>query len=87
MVDGSLLVKPGSDKVVLATLPEGYTPAKNVFSLNACSGGRVARIAVGGAGDTNAGKLCLEWVKNLSDGANYTSAEIWVQCSIYYWVD
>ena len=87
VVDGSLLVKPGSDKVVLATLPEGYTPTKNVFSLNACSGGRVARVAVGGARDTNAGKLCLEWVKNLSDGANYTSAAIWVQCSIDYWVD
>lgn len=87
VVDGSILVKPGSSIVVLATLPGGYTPGKSVFSMNACSGARLARIAVGGTGDTYAGKLCLEWVKNLSDGSNYTSAAIWVQCSINYWVD
>ena len=87
VVDGSILVTPGSSAVVLATLPDGCTPGKNVFSINACSGARVARIAVGGSGGTYAGKLCLEWVKNLSDGSNYTSAAIWVQCSIYYWVD
>ena len=87
VVDGSILVTPGSSAVVLATLPGGYTPGKSVFSMNACSGARLARIAVGGTGDTYAGKLCLEWVKNLSDGSNYTSTAIWVQCSIYYWVD
>lgn len=86
IVDGSINVQPGSDTIVLATLPSGYTPAKAVYSINACSGSRVARIAVGGAGETNAGKLCLSWVKNLSDGASYTAAAIWVQCSIEYWV-
>ena len=87
VVDGSMMVSPGADTIVLATLPSGYTPTKSVFSMNACSGGRVARIAVGGAGDANAGKLCLSWVKNLSDGASYTDAAIWVQCSIAYWVN
>ena len=87
VVDGSLLVRPGADTIVLAALPSGYTPTKSVFSINACSGGRVARIAVGGAGEANAGKLCLSWVKNLSDGASYTDAAIWVQCSIAYWVN
>ena len=87
VVDGSLLVRPGADTIVLATLPSGYTPTKSVFSINACSGSRVARIAVGGAGEANAGKLCLSWVKNLSDGASYTDAAIWVQCSIAYWVN
>ena len=47
----------------------------------------MARIAVGGADDAYAGKLCLSWVKNLSDGSSYTAAAIWVQCSIEYWVD
>ena len=86
IVDGSINVQPGSDTIVLATLPDKYTPAKAVYSINACSGSRVARIAVGGTGETNAGKLCLSWVKNLSDGASYTAAAIWVQCSIEYWV-
>lgn len=86
IVEGSINVQPGSDTIVLATLPSGYTPAKAVYAINACSGSRVARIAIGGTGETNAGKLCLSWVKNLSDGASYTAASIWVQCSIEYWV-
>lgn len=86
IVEGSINVQPGSDTIVLATLPSGYTPAKAVYSINACSGSRVARIAVGGIGETNAGKLCLSWVKNLADGTSYTGAAIWVQCSIEYWV-
>lgn len=87
IVAGSLLVKPDADDtVVLAQLPEGYTPENGVFSINACYGSRVARIVVGGEGETNVGKLCLSWVKNLSDGTNYSAAAIWVQCSIEYWV-
>ena len=86
IVDGSINVQPGSSTIVLATLPSGYTPAKAVYSINACNGSRVARIAVGGTGEENAGKLCLSWVKNLSDGSSYTAAAIWVQCSIEYWV-
>lgn len=88
IIDGSVVVKAVKDKtVVLAQLPAGYTPAKAVFSLNACSGGRVARIAVGGEGEENAGKLALSWIKNLSNGEDYTTEAIWVQCSIEYWVD
>ena len=87
IIDGSITVQPSSDTIVLAALPDGYTPKKAVFAINACSGSRVARIAVDGTGETNAGKLCLSWVKNLSDGANYTDEAIWVQCSIEYWVD
>lgn len=87
IIDGSMLVKAGADTIVLANLPSGYTPKKGVFSLNACSGARVARIAVGGTGETNAGKLALSWIKNLSDGSNYTAEAIWVQCSIEYWVN
>lgn len=87
IVEGSLMVKPGSSTLVLAALPDGYTPEKGVFSINACEGGRVARIVVGGSGEENAGKLCMSWVKNLTDGSNYTAAAIWVQCSIEYWVE
>ena len=87
IVEGSLMVKPGSSTLVLAALPDGYTPEKGVFSINACEGGRVARIVVGGDGEENAGKLCVSWVKNLTDGSNYTAAAIWIQCSIEYWVE
>lgn len=87
IIAGSLLVKPGSATIVLAQLPDGYTPVTGVFSINACSGSRVARIVVGGANEENAGKLALSWVKGLLDGTDYTEAAIWVQCSIEYWVD
>lgn len=86
IIDGSILVKPGSDTIVLAQLPEGYTPYNAIFSINACEGSRVARIVVGGNGEENAGKLALSWVRNLSDGEKYTAEAIWVQCSIEYWV-
>lgn len=93
IIEGSIKVKGKVDSngddvtVVLAELPNDYTPEKAVFSINACKGGRVARIVVGGKGETNAGYLCLSWIKNLSNGSSYTSESIWVQCSIEYWVE
>jgi len=87
IIAGSLLVKPGNTTIVLAQLPPGYTPSTGVFSINACSGSRIARIVVGGAPEENAGKLALSWVKSLLDGTDYTDSAIWVQCSIEYWVD
>ena len=87
IVDGSINVKPGSGYVAIANLPSGYTPVSSVHSLNACSGSRIARIGVSGPTETPPGQLVLHWVKNLSDGSNYTSAAIWIQCSIMYWVE
>lgn len=82
IVAGSVYIKPGTSAITLAALPEGFAPATDVFSLNACSGGRIARIRA-----SSNGTLDLEWVKNLSDGNTYASDKIWVQCSIEYWVD
>lgn len=90
IIAGSVLIKPGANSTVaIARLPDGYTPSSGVFSINACYGSRIARIVVGGKADggDNVGCLCLSWVKNLTDGTNYSSSEIWVQCSIEYWVD
>ena len=66
---------------VAATLRE------SVYAMNACSGSRIARIAVSGTSEATAGQLVLHWVKNLTDGSSYTSAAIWIQCSMMYWVD
>lgn len=87
IIDGSVMVKPGANTITLANLPDGYTPEKSVFSLNACSGSRVARIAVSGKSESDPGKLVLNWVKEISNGSNYTDSAIWVQCSIEYWVN
>ena len=87
IVDGSINVKPGSEYVSIANLPEGYAPACSVHAMHACSGSRIARVAVGGMSEATTGQLVLHWVKNLTDGSNSSSAEIWIQCSIMYWVD
>lgn len=88
IIKGSVNVKPSSSTLVIAQLPSGYTPTTGVFAMTACNGSRVARILVAGENNTeNAGKLCLSWVRSLSDGSAYTSDTIWVQCSIEYWVE
>ena len=79
-VAGSVNVTPGTN-ITLFTLPEGYRPASGTATvIRPCSGTRVARIAI-----TTDGSFNLEWVKNLTDGSNYTSAAIWVECSIDFW--
>ena len=79
-VAGSVNVTPGSN-VILFQLPQGYRPnAGTATVIRPCSGSRVARVTV--APD---GNFYIEWVKNLSDGSSYTSASIWVECSIDFW--
>lgn len=90
IIRGSVMIKPGSGTIVIANLAEEYKPMHSAYKLAACQGARIARIAVYGASDSNLenyGKLVLEWVRNLSDGDLYTSAAIWVDCSIEYWVN
>lgn len=90
IIRGSVMIKPESGTIVIANLPEGYKPMHSAYKLAACQGARIARIAVYGASDSNSenyGKLVLEWVRDLSDGDLYTSAAIWVDCSIEYWVN
>lgn len=79
MIRGSVLAKSGA---TLATLPSGYYPTDgNRYKLAACGGSRVARIFV-----NTSGTFKLEWVRNLSDGAEYTTA-VWVDCNMDYWID
>ena len=69
-----------NSKTNVATLPAGYRPTVgSVYRLAACGGARVARLRL-----TTAGLLELEWVRNLSDGAEYSTA-VWVDCSFDFW--
>lgn len=87
IIKGSVMIKPESASIAIAELPIGCKPIKTTFRLAACQGARIARIAVHGDDGSLPGNLVLEWVRNLSDGDLYTSAAIWVDCSIEYWID
>ena len=90
IIQGSVMVTPGSSTIKIAALPNSDwwpgTEQGTVFSLNACQGGRIARIAVHSPDDEYPGFLCLSWVYNIG-GSQHTSGPIWVQCSIEYWID
>ena len=77
-VNGSVNAASGA---LLGTIPAGYRPAShNFYSIRPCGGARIARIYV----NPN-GQLYLEWVRNLSDGKEYTTA-VWVDCNFDYFM-
>ena len=82
-ISGSITAKYTGSGKVLASLGTAAAPLYgNVYSLRPCSGGRIARLFVSTTGD-----LTLEWIKNISDASNYTSAAIWIDCNFDYWID
>lgn len=79
MIRGSVQAKSGA---TLTTLPSGYYPTDgNRYKLVACGGSRVARVFV-----NTSGAFKLEWVRNLSNGDEYTTA-VWVDCNMDYWIN
>lgn len=72
----------GTTFVAVSTLPEEIRPAHNQYHI-ACVGGtgRYARV-VASAG----GNLGIDWVYD-SNGRNTTSAGLWVDCTIDYFLD
>lgn len=91
MIQGSVMITPGSSTINIAALPNSdwHPDAEHgaIFSMNACQGRRIARVAVHGPADTNPGYLCLEWVWDLANNELETGNNIWVQCSIEYWAN
>lgn len=75
---GSVQVTYGGSTVTLATLPETVRPVSNVYRLSPCGGKRIARVYVNLAGEVR-----LEWLLNLTDGSNYTTAT-WVQVNLEF---
>ena len=63
------------------TMPEGYRPNFSEWSINAAAGSNVARVLV-----NKDGVLKVEYVRNLTDGALFTSDLTWVDISIDYFV-
>lgn len=91
IIQGSVEATPGSSTIKLAKLPDpiaDWSPGSEqsaVFSINACKGNRIARIAVPSLAEDNKGYLCLSWVWDMNEGKVLTGTKIWIQCSIEYW--
>ena len=78
-IRGSVLAKSGA---TLTTIPSSYRPTDgNRYKMAACGGSRIARLLV-----NTSGAFRLEWVRNMSDAAEYTTA-VWVDCNMDYWID
>lgn len=91
IIQGCVEATPGSSTIKLAKLPDpiaDWSPGSEqtaVFSINACKGNRIARIAVPSLAEDNNGYLCLSWVWDMDEGKVLTGTKIWIQCSIEYW--
>ena len=73
---------PSSGTVTIGYLPEGYRPLANVYTLQACSNSRVARVYI-----NTSGMMGIEWVVNLYDGTRYSGEIPWVQIDMRFFVD
>ena len=73
---------PSSGTVTIGYLPEGYRPLANVYTLQACSNARVARVYI-----STSGMMGIEWVVNLYDGTRYSGEIPWVQIDMRFFVD
>lgn len=72
----------GSDPVLLATLPAECRPLRNIYTIQSCSGGRVARVFL-----SSGGNLYCEWVYNLGDGSRFVGEIPWLQIDMNFFID
>lgn len=80
-VEGNVTTSVPSESRNLTQLPTEYRPKNQNYVFWACSGGRICR----GFAQTD-GRIVAEWIKNISDGSNYTSST-WLNVRIDYDVD
>ena len=62
------------------TLPSGYRPTDGNVTSWCPAVARIARLYV-----NTSGTLTLEWVRNISDGNEYTTV-VWVDCNMDFWI-
>lgn len=80
-VEGTVTTSVPSGSRNLTQLPTEYRPKNQNYVFWACSGGRICR----GFAQTD-GRIVAEWVKNISNGSDYTSST-WLNVRIDYDVD
>lgn len=81
-VSGGLTITYSGSSKVIFTLPANCKPRANPYFLCPTGGTRVARVYVA----KENGSVVVEWIRNISDGSNYTSST-WVILNIDFWAD
>lgn len=61
----------GGSTINFATIPTGYRPSINKYTIASAGGKTVSRFGV-----TSAGNLFCDWTINVSDGSNATTANL-----------
>ena len=73
---GGVAVTNHTSSTVVASLPVAYRPETTHYWLSPLTGSRIARCIIGSGGD-----LVIEWIKNISDGSDYTGNVSWIDMS------
>ena len=73
---GGVSVTNYTGSTVVASLPVAYRPETTHYWLSPLTGSRIARCIIGSGGD-----LAIEWIKNISDGSDYTGNVSWIDMS------
>jgi len=73
---GGVAVANYTGSTVVASLPAAYRPETTHYWLSPLTGFRIARCIIGSGGD-----LVIEWIKNISDGSDYTGNVSWIDMS------
>ena len=80
-IDGAVIVNFQGSSMTLTNLPSEIIPKYSYYVFSICSGARIARLYVNPNNNFN-----VEWIKNISDGSNYTGST-WLQAKIEYDVE
>lgn len=73
---GGVAVTNYTGSTVVTSLPNAYRPETTHYWLSPLTGSRIARCIIGSGGD-----LVIEWIKNISDGSDYTGNVSWIDMS------
>lgn len=72
----------GGSTISFATIPTGYRPSISKYAIAAAGGKTVSRFGV-----TTGGNLFCDWTINVSDGSDATTANLWHNFSLQYFID
>ena len=75
-VVGGVGVTNYTGNTIISSIPSAYRPETTHYWLSPLTGSRIARCIISSGGD-----IVIEWIKNISDGSDYTGNVSWIDMS------